>query len=39
MKVTFDQLGDGAREDAALVYVVSDSLGDSAHNVVLSAAA
>lgn len=39
MKVTFDQLGDDAREDAALVYVISDSLGDSAHNVVLSAAA
>lgn len=39
MKVTFDQLGDGRPEDAALVYVVSDSLGDSANNVVLSAAA
>lgn len=39
MKVTFDQLGAGEREDSAVVYVVSDSLGDSANNVVLSAAA
>lgn len=39
MKVTFDQLGSDAREDAAPVYVISDSLGESANNVVLSAAA
>ena len=39
MKVTYDQLGEGRSEDSAIVYVVSDSLGDSANNVVLSAAA
>ena len=37
MKVTYDQLGDEVREDAALVYVISDSLGESALNVVMSA--
>lgn len=39
MKVTYDQLGEVAQEDAAVVYVISDSLGDSALNVVLAAAA
>ena len=39
MNVTFDQFGDEARDDAAVVFVVSDSLGESANNVVLSAAA
>lgn len=39
MKVTFDQFGEGLREDHATVFVVSDSLGESANNVVLSAAA
>ena len=40
MKVTFDQLGDEAvtREDAAVVFVISDALGDAAQAVVLSAA-
>lgn len=38
MKVTYDQLGEGSPEGAAIVYVVSDSLGESANNVVLSAA-
>lgn len=38
MKVTYDQLGSGSH-DGAIVYVVSDSLGDSALNVVLEAAA
>lgn len=39
MKVTYDQLGDKLQDDAAVVYVISDSLGDSALNVVLAAAA
>lgn len=39
MKVTFDQLGASSGDDSAIVYVISDSLGDSANNVVLSAAA
>lgn len=40
MKVTFDQLGDetATREDAAVVFVISDALGDAAQAVVLSAA-
>ena len=40
MKVTFDQLGgEGAtREDAAVVFVISDALGDAAQSVVISAA-
>lgn len=39
MKVTYDQLGDTLADDAAVVFVISDSLGDSALNVVLAAAA
>ena len=39
MKVTYDQLGDAALEGAATVFVISDSLGDSALNVVMAAAA
>ena len=39
MKVTYDQLGDKLQDDATVVYVISDSLGDSALNVVLAAAA
>lgn len=38
MKVTYDQLGDTLQDDAAIVYVISDSLGDAALNIVLSAA-
>ncbi len=39
MKVTFDKFGEVLNEEHATVFVVSDSLGESANNVVLSAAA
>lgn len=38
MKVTYDMIGDVAREGCATVFVISDSLGESALNVVMSAA-
>ncbi len=39
MKVTFDKFGESLLEEHATVFVVSDSLGESANSVVLSAAA
>lgn len=38
MNVTFDQFGEELKEGYATVFVVSDSLGESANSVVLSAA-
>lgn len=38
MKVTYDMIGDVARDDCATVFVISDSLGESALSVVMSAA-
>lgn len=38
MKVTYDMVGDKAAKDCATVFVISDSLGESALNVVMSAA-